>query len=222
MEGIQVSPVRFEHLRAALGIGESSPRLSRRVESGPDRCQWAYEIEVDAERNRLESPESVLVPWPADPLRSRDRRVVRVRVSVTGANGRGFALERARGRGGRPAERGGLDRADDHSRCGSRPAATQAVPARQPVPRARLYITGHGLYRAEINGQPDRPRRVRSWLDQLPLPAALPDLRCDRPPGARRRRARGAAGSEAVSPSSRASATSTGTSWGCSSGWRPS
>lgn len=39
MEGIQASPVRFEHHLATLGIGESSPRLSWRVESGLDRCQ---------------------------------------------------------------------------------------------------------------------------------------------------------------------------------------
>ena len=84
MSGIQVEPVRFEHHRDALGVGERAPRLSWRVASAPDGWrQAAYELEIDSARYRVGSPESVLVPWPAAPLASRDRRTVRVR--VTGA-----------------------------------------------------------------------------------------------------------------------------------------
>jgi hypothetical protein len=36
-----VSPVRFEHHRDALGVGERAPRLSWRMESVPDRWQQA-------------------------------------------------------------------------------------------------------------------------------------------------------------------------------------
>ena len=84
MPDLRVSPVRFEHHRAALGIGEPAPRLSWRIGSAPDGWrQVAYEIEVDSARHRVESPESVLVPWPAAPLRSCNRRTVRVRVTGT-------------------------------------------------------------------------------------------------------------------------------------------
>jgi alpha-L-rhamnosidase len=153
MLAVGVSPVRFEHHRAALGIGEDAPRLSWHIMSAPDGWrQAAYEIEVDTARHRIESPESVLVPWPAGPLRSRDRAAVRVR--VTGADGRTSPWSE-------PAvvEAGLLDPADWTARMIT-PEADPAPLVRKefrlggPVASARLYITAHGLYRAEINGQP--------------------------------------------------------------------
>ena len=38
----ELSPVRFEHHREALGIGEASPRLSWQVGVEPDWRQSAY------------------------------------------------------------------------------------------------------------------------------------------------------------------------------------
>ena len=153
MSGVQASPVRFEHHRAALGIGERAPRLSWRTGSAPDGWrQVAYDIEVGSAHYRVESPESVLVPWPAAPLSSRDRRTVRVR--VTDADGQASPWSA-------PAvvEAGLLDVADWTARMIT-PAADPAPLVRKqfkldgPVASARLYITAHGLYRAEINGQP--------------------------------------------------------------------
>ncbi len=54
MPDVQVSSVRFEHHRAALGIGERAPRLSWRAVCAPDGWQQAgYEVEIEAERSRV-------------------------------------------------------------------------------------------------------------------------------------------------------------------------
>ena len=59
--------MRFEHHRDALGVGEHAPRLSWRAASAPeDWWQAGYEVEVDSTCYRVESPDSVLVPWPAE------------------------------------------------------------------------------------------------------------------------------------------------------------
>ena len=81
----ELSPVRFEHHREALGIGEASPRLSWQVASEPGWRQAAYELAIGDTVFRVESASSVLVPWPDAPLRPREARTVRVR--VTGADG---------------------------------------------------------------------------------------------------------------------------------------
>jgi alpha-L-rhamnosidase len=153
MTDIQVTPVRFEHHREALGIGERTPRLSWRIDSAPDGWrQAAYEIEVDSARHRAESPESVMVNWPAAPLESRDRRTVRVRVTSAGGETSPWSTPAV-------VEAGLLSAADWTAQMIT-PAADPAPRLRKqfwldaPVAHARLYITAHGLYRAEINGQP--------------------------------------------------------------------
>jgi alpha-L-rhamnosidase len=153
MPGVQVGPVRFEHHRVALGIGECAPRLSWRIESAPEGWRQAgYEIQVDSARHRVESPESVLVPWPTSPLQSRDRRTVRIR--VTGADGETSPWN------ARAVVETGLLQAGDWTARMIIPEADPTPLVRKefrldgPVASARLYITAHGLYRAEINGQP--------------------------------------------------------------------
>jgi alpha-L-rhamnosidase len=81
----ELSLVRFEHHREALGIGEAAPRLSWQVTAPPAWRQAAYELAVGDEVFARASAASVLVPWPAAPLRPREARPVRVR--VTGADG---------------------------------------------------------------------------------------------------------------------------------------
>lgn len=86
----RVTRVRFEQRRPGdgLGIGVAAPRVSWVTETRLlGWWQTAYEIEVRDERGqvvatsgRIESDESVLVPWPVEPLGSRQRRQVRVRV----------------------------------------------------------------------------------------------------------------------------------------------
>ncbi|MGW0591702.1 alpha-L-rhamnosidase-related protein [Streptosporangium sp. NPDC002607] len=78
---MNVTEVRFEHLREPLGIGVARPRLSWIVDTTRDGwSQRAYEIEARGERVRVESADSVLVPWPFAPPASRERVAVRARV----------------------------------------------------------------------------------------------------------------------------------------------
>ena len=89
---LTVLPVTVEHHRESFGIGETTPRLSwvARTEL-PDWRQAAYELEIEPldgpawSSGRIESAESVLVPWGAPALTSRERRSVRVRVWGVGA-----------------------------------------------------------------------------------------------------------------------------------------
>jgi alpha-L-rhamnosidase len=148
-----------EHLQDALGIGVPVPRLSWRVRSArPGWRQTAYEVQARGQTLRVESDESVLVPWPFAPLRSRERVDVRVR---------------ARGDDGSWSEwsetceiEAGLLEPSDWS------ATFIAVPwpedpdseqpahyyrrefvIDRPMARARLYASALGVYEAWVNGQ---------------------------------------------------------------------
>ena len=63
------SRLRVEHLdNQVLGLGDRRPRLSWYL---PDRAshQLAYCVEVNGRAlDRIEARESVLVPWPDEPL----------------------------------------------------------------------------------------------------------------------------------------------------------
>ncbi|KPV54220.1 hypothetical protein SE17_05110 [Kouleothrix aurantiaca] len=80
--------IRFEHRSDGLGIGSAQPRLSWTVRTPVAAWhQTGYELEVSGldgqlqdQTGRVESDQSVLVPWPFAPLQSRERRSVRVRV----------------------------------------------------------------------------------------------------------------------------------------------
>ena len=85
-----VDAPRIEHHREPLGIGERMPRLSWRVASAPSGWRQAsYSVEVARDGQVttyvVDSPEQVLVAWPAEPLSSRE--IVAVRVSVRGQDG---------------------------------------------------------------------------------------------------------------------------------------
>jgi alpha-L-rhamnosidase len=156
---LRVIGPRFEHVREPLGIGTATPRLSWRVET--DEADWvqsAYEVEVDGITTRVETDESVLVPWPGEPLASRERRTVRVRVT----DARGGTSDWS----GPSAVEAGLLHASDWSARLVTPDWDEDTSVAQPCPvlrrefeigesfeRARLYVTAHGLYEAEINGQ---------------------------------------------------------------------
>ena len=172
-----VLPVAFEHHREPLGIGESAPRLSWRVATdAPGWRQAAYEIRVtgaDLVRGhhftsgRVASAASVLVPWPDADLGSRTQRAVSVRVWST--------EDAAPTEWSEPAtvETGLLQAGDWHARMIS-PDWTEDTSVDQPpvlfrteftaraqIARARLYVTAHGVFEAEINGARRRTRRAR-------------------------------------------------------------
>ena len=82
---VDVSPLTFEHLRDALGIGVAAPRLAWKTDAPAGWRQTAYEIEIVTERGVetsgvVQSAESVLVDWPFAPLASRERATLRVRL----------------------------------------------------------------------------------------------------------------------------------------------
>ena len=155
---------RFEHRTddgPVLGIGNPAPRLSWVVPAAdPDFRQDAYEVQVTRaagsgpETVRVESDEQVLVPWPFQPLQSRESVSVRVRV----AHGEAWsewspdAVVEAglltpddwTGSFVTPQRIGGLDMPAPVLR------ATLTVP--DDVATARLYATAHGVYVATING----------------------------------------------------------------------
>jgi alpha-L-rhamnosidase len=163
----RIASLRFEHLTEPVGIGVARPRVSWTVETGvKDWIQAGYEIGV-ADGNdpagepwptsgRIDSAESVLVPWPAQDLASRQRRAVRVR--AWGVNGSVTQWSE-------PfiVEAGLLSPADWSARGIGPPLAWHQPPpapavllrkqfqVRSGIVRARLYVTAHGLYDLALN-----------------------------------------------------------------------
>ncbi|WRT68172.1 uncharacterized protein IL334_005147 [Kwoniella shivajii] len=159
-----IDAVTFEQYSESIGIGTPSPRISWQF--GSDVHDWhqsEYEIEINKEDSlqpevyTVESNSSVLVPWPAAPLKSRQRAHVSVR---------------ARGKDGvwtRPAkstvEAGLLEEKDWSSSfvaCSLQQSSHQSkrpyrlrqvftVPSK-PTRNARLYITALGVYESYLNG----------------------------------------------------------------------
>lgn len=171
------TPPRFEHRTdrgAVLGIGTATPRLSWTVPVA-DRGwqQAAYEIDIlrgagagGAEVVRVESPDQILVPWPAAPLASREQAQVRVRVRGTSE---GSGQESAEGWSPwsdlATVEAGLLASSDwvagfiSPRELGKLGMPAPVLRGRMELPageivKARLYITAHGVYEATLNGQP--------------------------------------------------------------------
>jgi alpha-L-rhamnosidase len=164
---VHVTPPTFEHHREPLGIGESAPRLSwRTVTDTGDWHQAAHQVEITAadgtvvtDTGRVESAESVLVPWPGPRLGSRERVGVRVRVwGETEHDPSPWSTTSY-------AETGLLEPTDwtarpitpDHDAPAEQPLPAALLrrdfTLTGPVASARLYITAYGVYTAEINGE---------------------------------------------------------------------
>ncbi|KAL4804032.1 bacterial alpha-L-rhamnosidase-domain-containing protein [Aspergillus unguis] len=161
---LSISQVSFEHHRSALGIGESTPRISWRFDGNVSNWeQSSYEVEIQrgnqAESFPVNSSDSVLVPWPSDPLESGEEATVRVRSFGHGANAPWS--EPATVEPGLLSED---DWRDAVAIASERP--TERNETKRPIYfrkefsideeilSARLYITALGLYEAEINGKP--------------------------------------------------------------------
>jgi len=151
--------LRFEHRSApVLGIGTATPRLSWQVPAADaGYAQTAYEVEITAGATQVytvQSPNQVLVPWPGDPLGSRESAQVRVR--VRGNDDWSEWSEPA-------TVEAGLLGADDwtarfvspRDNAHGAPAPLIAGAADLPdgILRARLYATAHGIYVPELNGR---------------------------------------------------------------------
>ncbi|MBO0828293.1 MAG: glycoside hydrolase family 78 protein [Streptosporangiales bacterium] len=161
MDEVRVEQIAFEHHREPLGVGEAEPRLSWTVAPGPrDWLQAAYQLRtLDAAGaatwtgERVSSPDSVLVPWAAPPLRSRERRAVQVRVwGPDGSEPSPWSDVVA-------VEAGLLDQKDWSARFvapdlpeGPNPLLRHDFDVSDDFTSARLYVTALGVYEVELNG----------------------------------------------------------------------
>lgn len=164
---VSILCVTIEHHRETLGIGDTTPRISWRFAGSAENwTQNAYELEItrpDADPKIFniiqKSEDSVLVPWPSAPLKSRERASVRVRA---------FGGEKSQAtEWSSPVEleTGLLEKKDwsasvvaaerTISTHGSlRPALFRKnFEVGKKVKSARLYITSYGIYEAFINGK---------------------------------------------------------------------
>lgn len=162
MSDLTVGAVTVEHSREPLGIGDTTPRLSWVTQTElPGWRQAAYEVEVEPHdgpawsSGRVGTDVSVLVPWGAPPLASRERRSVRVRVWGEGdAEPSAWSQDVV-------VEAGLLEPADWTATLarpvlpeGEEPAVLlrREFALDRPVVRARLYATAQGVFEAELNG----------------------------------------------------------------------
>ncbi|NUP14518.1 MAG: family 78 glycoside hydrolase catalytic domain [Streptomyces sp.] len=159
----QPSPVSFEHLPDGLGIGVATPRLSWALPTGAGH-QVAYELETGRNgttrrTGRLDGTDQILVAWPDEPLASRERATVRVRVWTAGRDAPSAWSEPNAVEAGllTPADWNAVPvgagwEEDPHAE--RRPAQVRRDFRLDRTPtRARLYVSAHGLYEVEINGR---------------------------------------------------------------------
>ncbi|MGW0665265.1 family 78 glycoside hydrolase catalytic domain [Streptodolium elevatio] len=150
--------LRVEHLEAPLGLHVRRPRLSWQLPSGSSR-QFAYQLRTQEwESARVESDQSVLVPFAGPEAASAERVVWQVKVWT----------DVGESAWSEPSwwEAGLLD-PDDWSAQWIEPDETEPrpEPGARPghlfrhefalpsgVVRARLYATAHGVYEAFLNG----------------------------------------------------------------------
>lgn len=159
---MKVSAPRFEHSGRPLGIGVAAPRLSWQIDASPRWEQHGWEISCrradGVQTSSSASADQILVQWPFAPLTSRERAEVSVRVQGPDEQWSEWS-ELA------TVEAGLLDPSDwqaqpvgagwhEEPDAERRPALVRhAFSIEQSVSSARLYITAHGLYEAEINGE---------------------------------------------------------------------
>ncbi|HWE60762.1 MAG TPA: family 78 glycoside hydrolase catalytic domain [Chloroflexota bacterium] len=165
LPAVTIDDVRFEHRREALGVGTAAPRLSWTVDTTiAGWRQAAYAVEaygpdgrLRERTDRIESDQSVLVPWPFAPLASRQR--LQVRVQVWGDDNRPsawsapYTVEAGLLHAGDWAARFVTpDWDEDTSRAQPCPMLRREFEVRAGVARARLYVTALGVYEAQLNG----------------------------------------------------------------------
>ncbi|KAK6911037.1 hypothetical protein I203_105072 [Kwoniella mangroviensis CBS 8507] len=161
---VHIEAVQAEHHQSGFGIAHSSPRLSWRFASTDlkDWKQVSYEIVITREggkeeQYKVESSGSILVPWPSQPLSSRE--IVNVKVRSTGNDGKTTNWSEIR------IEAAFLDRKEWKANLISGPAQEDKDKPKKPFrlrkkfdvselsKKGRLYATAHGLYEVTINGK---------------------------------------------------------------------
>lgn len=165
----------FEHHHSGLGVDNPRPRISWTFETTPSTSlgwvQTAYEIEVTSPSLpqeprvfQVEGDQSVLVPWPAESIVSRQSATVRVR--AFGGSRNGSVVEPSQWSPSSTVEAALLDPSDfkaafitSANRIGPY-GPLQPIRFRKEfttpndISRVRLYITALGVFEGKINGKP--------------------------------------------------------------------
>ncbi|KAH7169892.1 bacterial alpha-L-rhamnosidase-domain-containing protein [Dactylonectria macrodidyma] len=157
---LSIAQLSVEHHHSGFAIFTPAPRLSWRFGSTTIKNwkQASYDIVIfrngSEETYHVDSPESILVPWPASPLSSRERVTIRVR--ATGIDGSSTEWADLN------VEVGLLDRVQWSAKLvglpGKGPESKKPFLLRKDFKYsgsgiARLYATAHGVYMVEINGK---------------------------------------------------------------------
>ncbi|KAL2788743.1 bacterial alpha-L-rhamnosidase-domain-containing protein [Aspergillus keveii] len=157
-----LTPPSFEQHPTGFGIGVASPRISWRflssISTAPGWEQYAYDVKVshfsnsEVELYHVQSAESVLVPWPSQPLQSRQR--ARVRVRAYGTMERRSHIEPTIWSLWATLPRPITSASESQPDGPQRPLRFRrnfAILFPAVITRARLYITSFGSYNAYIN-----------------------------------------------------------------------
>ncbi|KAL2851065.1 bacterial alpha-L-rhamnosidase-domain-containing protein [Aspergillus pseudoustus] len=172
------SAPQFEHHETGFGIGHASPRLSWTFTTPGVRIpnswtQSAYELQIirgsqyHEQTHHVPGEQAVLVPWPWEPLRSRE--IARVRVRCYGKEVAALNESATKWSEWSTVEAGLLHQDDwqaafiTSSQRVPDPTTSvspirfrkrfQLTPKSSPILRARLYITALGVYHAYLNGK---------------------------------------------------------------------
>ncbi|MDR1213983.1 MAG: glycoside hydrolase family 78 protein [Propionibacteriaceae bacterium] len=161
---MRVVELRVEYGAVQLGLGQARPRLSWVADGRPGEAQTAYELACRRDGQvvsggRVEGADSLWLDWPFPPLASR--QAVELRLRLWGAG-----PEPGPWSDWRMIEAGLLEPTDwsvpwvvvdrrQEGQSGPGPAYRARTEFTwSGSGQARLYLTGHGLVEAELNGQP--------------------------------------------------------------------
>lgn len=160
MSDLSIAKVSVEHYESALGIDHSVPRLSWRFDgSASEWVQQKYDIKTENANGELSqtitSADSVLVPWPFEPLGSRSQTKVSVRAHGETASTAWASVDVEAGLLCREDWKAelitGEQQGDDKSKRPFQVMKKIHVP--EGGKAARLYVTALGVYEIYINGQ---------------------------------------------------------------------
>jgi alpha-L-rhamnosidase len=138
-------------------LGTPAPRLSWSVTADGPWLQHSYQVEDGHHAVEVRSSDSVFVPWPFSPLRSREQRAVRVRATST--DGRTTPWSDVLGVEAALLGSGDWDATfvsprDQAAQSSDAPCAflRREFSIDGPIRSARLYVSALGVYEPYLNG----------------------------------------------------------------------